>query len=323
MTSDLYSGTFPCSVSVVVPTYCRPGPLVECVRSLVEGSRRPDEIIVVGREDDTATTEALAQAQQLCVGKTAIRAGWVTEPGHVPPVQKGLDLAIGDLVAFVDDDVTVTTGWLGHLLSPFAGPSVGVVGGRVITPAAGPPRLKGKPGRISWYGKHWGNVASLQGFSPIEVQAVMEGNSAWRRELLTSLKFDPVLNFDDASMYGLDLCLQAASRGYRVLYEPRALVFHHAVPRTPELDRTDRPRRVFSYARNYTYIMLRRLPWWRRPIFLAWWFLIGERGGWGLGAAMVEILTGNFPHPRQLWSSLSGKVVGILLTGSGAGVHRA
>lgn len=321
MTPDSNSGMFPCSASVVVPTYRRPVPLIACVRSLVGGSRQPSEIIVIGREDDTTAREALAQAQQLCADKTAFRAGWVTKPGHVPPVQKGLALASSGIVAIVDDDVTVTPEWLGHLLAPFSDPSVGVVGGQVITPASAPPRLKGKPGCISWYGKHWGNVASLEGLSPIDVQAIMEGNSAWRRELLASLKFDPVLNFDDAAMYGLDLCLQAASRGYRVLYEPRALVYHHAVPRAPELDRADRPRRIFSYARNYTYIMLRRLPWWRRPIFLAWWFLIGERGGWGMGAAMVEILRGHFPQPRQLWSALRGKVVGILLTGSGAHVH--
>ena len=304
------------SATIVIPTYRRPGPMIDCVRSLVEGSQQPDEIIVVGREDDTPTKEALVQAEELCAGKSALHAGWVTQPGHLPPVEKGLRLASGEIVAFVDDDVTVTQDWLEHLIAPFSDPTVGVVGGRVITPACQPPRLKGKPGCISWYGKHWGNVASLQGESPIEVEGVMEGNCAWRRELLTSLKFDPVLNFDDACMYGLDLCLQAASRGSRVLYQPRALVYHHAVPRAPELDRNDRPRRVFSYTRNYTYIMLKRLPWWRRPIFLAWWFLVGERGAWGLAAALADIFGGHPPQSQQFWSTMKGKLEGIRLTGS-------
>jgi GT2 family glycosyltransferase len=305
------------TIAVVVPTYRRPGPLIDCVRSLVAGSRQPDEIIVVGREDDTPTKEALVQAQEMCAGKSALRMGWVTQPGHVPPVEKGLALASSDIVAFVDDDVTVTPDWLRHLLAPFSDPSVGVVGGRVITPACQPPRLKGRPGCISWYGKHWGNVAWLPGESPIEVQGAMEGNCAWRRELLASLKFDPVLNFDDASMYGLDLCLQAASSGYRVLYEPRALVYHHAAPRAPDLDRADGPRRIFSYTRNYTYLMLKHLPWWRRPIFLAWWFLIGERGSWGLAAVLADTLTGRLPPFRDVWGALTGKVEGILVLSSG------
>jgi GT2 family glycosyltransferase len=310
-------------VTVVIPTYRRPGPVVECIRSLVEGPRKPDEIIVVGREDDTPTKEALVQAQELCAGKTALRAGWVTETGHLPPVEKGLELASGDVVAFVDDDVTVTADWLGHLLAPFTDPSVGVVGGRVITLGAQPSRLKGRPGCISWYGKHWGNVTSLQGDSPIEVQGVMECNWAWRRDLLTSLKFDPILNFDDAIMYGLDLCLQAKSQGLRVIYEPRALVYHHVAPRLPGLDRADRPRRIFSYTRNYTYIMLKHLPWRRRPIFMAWWFLIGERGGWGLAAVLADSLAGRLPPFGNVWGALTGKVEGILVSASGARAHGA
>jgi hypothetical protein len=149
----------------------------------------------------------------------------------------------------------------------------------------------------------------------------MEGNCAWRRKLLASLKFDPVLNFDDASMYGLDLCLQAASRGSRVIYEPRALVYHHWAPRAPELHRADRPLRVFSYTRNYTYIMLKHLPWWRWPIFIAWWFVMGERGSWGLAAVLAEALTGRLPQFREVWSALKGKVEGIRVSALGARGH--
>jgi GT2 family glycosyltransferase len=282
----------------------------------MESVRRPDEIIVVGRDGDASTCAALVQAQALCAGKTTLRAGWVTEPGHLPPVRKGLELAAGKIVAFVDDDVTVTPEWLEHLVAPFADTSVGVVGGRVVTPGARTHRLKGKPGRTSWYGKHWGNVASLNGDVPLEVEGVMECNWAWRRDLLASLHFDPVLNFDDASMYGLDLSLQARGRGYRVLYEPRALVHHHVAPRAPDLDRADRPKRSFAYSRNYTYIMLKHLPWWRRPIFLAWWFLVGERGAWGLAAVLAEASTGRLPRPRDVWSALRGKVEGVSLAGA-------
>src|SRR5579862_4608943 len=117
------------SVTVVIPTYRRPGPLLDCVRSLIEGSLRPREIIVVGREDDLRTKDAGVHAQHLCEGKTAFRAAWVTVPGHLPPIEKGLALASGDIVVIVDDDVTVTTDWLGYLSGPFSDPDVGVAGG--------------------------------------------------------------------------------------------------------------------------------------------------------------------------------------------------
>jgi GT2 family glycosyltransferase len=308
-------------ITVVVPTYRRPDALVRCIRSLVDGVRGPEEIIVIGREGDLATRQALAEAGESCKDRTTLRTAWVSEPGHLPPVSKGLELSSGDIVAFVDDDVTATPEWLAHLVAPFADPGVGVAGGRVITPASQSARRRGRPGHISWYGKHWGNVASLDGDSPVEVEAVMECNWAWRRDLLASLQFDPVLNFDDASMYGLDLCMQARAKGFRVLYEPRAVVHHHVAPRVASLDRSDRTKRCFAYSRNYTYIMLKHLPRWKRPVFVAWWFVVGERGSWGLAAMVSQISTGRSPRLPEVWSALRGKVEGILLSGSGARAH--
>lgn len=301
------------SITIVIPTYRRPGSLLDCIGSIVQGSRLPDEIIVVGREGDQKTSDAAADAHEICSGKTAFRMAWVTRPGHIPPVQKGLELAAHEIVAFLDDDVTVTPAWLEHLIADFSEPKAAVVGGRVITPAAPPPRLKGKPGCTSWYGRHWGNVASVQGESAFEVGGVMECNWAWRSSVLTSLEFDEILNFDDASMYGLDLCLQAKSAGWRVVYEPRAVVHHHAAPRPSDLDRSDRPKRAFAYARNYTYIMLKHLEWWRKPIFLAWWFLIGERGSRGLAAVVADTVIGHPLQPGEVRSSLSGKLRGAFL----------
>jgi GT2 family glycosyltransferase len=269
--------------------------------------------LVVGRLSDALTRGVLPALKDLCGGETFLHMEWVTEPGHIPPIEKGVGLASGEIVAFVDDDVTVTPQWLDHLVVAFDDATVGVVGGRVITPSAPPPRLKGKPGCTSWYGRHWGNVASLQGDSPLDVSGVMECNWAWRRTVLRSLKFDAVLNFDDASMYGLDLCLQAKSAGWRVIYEPRAVVHHHAAPRSIDLDRADWPRRAFAYARNYTYIMLKHLEWWRKPIFLAWWFLIGERASWGLAAVLADTVNGHPPRASHIKGSLSGKLEGIFL----------
>ena len=110
-----------------------------------------------------------------------------------------------------------------------------------------------------------------------------KGNSIWRRELLASLEFDPVLNFDDAVMYGLDLCLQAKTRGFKLLYDPRALVYHHSAPRAPELDRQERAglRLFLPLPQLHIYHSEKILPYARWLVFLCWWFLIGERGEHG------------------------------------------
>ena len=300
-------------VSIIIPTYLRPETLLKCVESILAGSRRPEEIVIVGRAGDTGTEEAVAAIETAAETGVRIRSAWVATRGHIPPVETGLQAATGELVATLDDDVTVTPEWLSSIVSHFSDPTIGVVGGRVLVPGESPQKLKGRPGCISWYGKTWGNIGSLDVTSAIEVDTVMECNWIWRRQLLASLEFDPILNFDDAAMYGLDLCLQAKKRGFRVFYDPRALVYHHVAPRAPELDRQKRGPRSFSYCRNSTYIMLKRLPVWRRSAFLVWWFLIGERGGWGLGSLLADTLRAGWRKERHVGQAWRGKMEGIRL----------
>lgn len=302
------------NVTIVVPSYRRPDSLTSCVRSILEGRARPHEIIVVGRQGDEETEQAIDLLKNLTKDNSVeLRAGWVTTPGHMPPVEAGARMASGNIVAILDDDVTVHSDWLSRISAVFADPQVGVAGGKVTTAGMAAPKLKGRPGQISWYGKTWGNVGSMDGTAPIEVCGVMEGNWAWRHGLLSSVVFDPVLNFDDASMYGLDLCFQARRRGYRVVYEPRAGVDHHAAARLPELDRADRPRRTFSYCRNYTYIMLKNSSAWKRLVFVAWTFLVGENQSWGGASLLADILTRGPSAQRSVALAFQGKMEGIKL----------
>jgi GT2 family glycosyltransferase len=287
--------------------------LLKCVASILEGSRLPDEILIVGRKGDAGTENAIATIDVEQHPSVKVRSAWVTEPGHVPPVETGVLTASCDLVAVVDDDVTVTPDWLSLMASHFSDPTIGVVGGRVFYPGEPLPKKKGKPGCISWYGKSWGNLGSETGPDTLEVDSVMEGNCIWRRDLLASLEFDPVLNFDEAAMYGLDLCLQAKEQGFKLVYDPRALVYHHVAPRATELSRQDRGPRLYCYCRNYSYIILKRFPLWRRAVFLGWWFLIGERGGWGLGAIAVDAVRRRPQWRNEAMPALAGKVAGLRL----------
>ena len=141
----------------------------------------------------------------------------------------------------------------------------------------------------------------------------MEGNCLWRRDLLVSLEFDPILNFDDAVLYGLDLCFQARKRGYKLLYEPKAMAYDLAAPRAPELDRQRTGPRLFCLCRNQTYIILKRFPLWRRPMFLLWWFLIGERPAWGLASWLFDTLQGGWRKKRYVVEAWRGKLEGLRL----------
>lgn len=311
-------------ISVVIPTYMRPSALEQCVLSLRGLDVKPDEIVIAGRKGDSETAKMIHDLQSEPSTGPRLRDVWVSIPGHIPPVCEAMQAATGEIVAIVDDDVTVPREWLGLLVANFEADSrVAVVGGRVSVPDQLPPPLKGLPGRLTWYGRLWANLGNLPGSEPIDVVAVQECNWAWRKSVVQTLEFDMILNFDDASMYGLDWCLQAQALGYRVVYDPRAAVWHHTAPRAPELDRADSVRRAISYCRNYTYIMMKHLPVWQQLAFLAWWLLIGERGGWGLAVAAADAVVNRRLNRREeIAASLRAKMTGIRLavarrTGSG------
>jgi GT2 family glycosyltransferase len=297
------------AVSVVVPTWRRAAWLERCLNCLIAQRVAPREVLVVGRRDDTDARD-IASAIGL---KAPFRLRWleVERSGHIAPVMLGLEEASGDVVAFLDDDTEPAPGWLAALLAPFSDKQVGCVGGRVVTPGFPPGKAARDAGEIRWYGQHSANLGAREGMVPVPVDGVMEGNWAWRRPLLKMLEFDPVLDFDHAPMYGLDLCLQADRRGFRTLYQPSALVIHKPGPRDPDLDRADIARRTRAYSRNYTYVILKHLSYPRKFVYLAWSWLVGERGSYGLLLIPIDLLSrrrGVLPMAR---ASFAGRWDGI------------
>jgi GT2 family glycosyltransferase len=297
-------------VSVVIPTWRRARWLDRCLRSVLDGERGADEVLVVGRSDDVPARSVIAN----WAGPSAERVRWVEVdgPGHVAPVRRGLDAATGDVVAFLDDDADPDPGWLAALLRPFEDNRVACAGGRVFTLGSNG-IVHSDAGRVRLYGKYIGNIGALETPTAVTVDAVMEGNWAWRADVLRSLRFDPVLDFDDASMYGLDLCLQAATMGYRVVYEPAARVLHHAAPRDGRLDRKNRAPRNFAYSRNYTYIALKHLKGLRRALFCGWWWLVGERGSYGAVKAAADLALRGPRKWTDVAASFAGKREGVRL----------
>jgi GT2 family glycosyltransferase len=296
----------PLVVSIVIPTWRRATYLAQNLEGVLGQSRPADEIIVVGRDEDVAAHEV--------VRSQGSRVRWLggADPGHVRPIRAGLAAVRGDIVAFLDDDVRPDQDWLERLLACFDEPNIACAGGRVVN-AGFTGKVRTDAGQIRWYGRHIGNVGALETRGSIRVASVMECNWAWRTSILRSLAFDPRLDFDDGSMYGLDLCLQAKQAGYDIVYTAETRVRDAGAPRDPSLDRGDRAQRSFTYSRNYTLIALNRFKGLQRLAFIAWWWLVGERGSYGLGTAMADlVLVGPRVWPR-IKRSFQGKAEGLRL----------
>lgn len=272
------------TISVIVVNYNGGEMLADALESLQRQTRPADEIIVV----DNASTDGSAAAVPRFPGVELIRS--TTNLGFTGGNNLGMTHARGDYIALLNSDAVADDGWLAELertLSESANAAVAV--GKILFPVS-PPRIDQAGAEFNDIGNYWGRgygeIDSGQYDEPAEVPGVTACAMLLRR---SALQDEPL--FDDSIfMYGeeLDLSIRLRSRGLRILYSPRAVVWHrgmHSVMRSqvqPQLFQQFHANRnrLKILARYYpARILLRKLP--LLALGLAYWNLFFLRhGGW-------------------------------------------
>jgi len=142
----------------------------------------------------------------------------------------GVAAAQGDVLLFLNDDVVPRrSDWLGQLLGHLQRPEIGIVGAKLVYRSGaiqhagvvvGMPEGAGHPGRRTFQNDLWRWLNYTR-----DVSAVTAACMGIRRAVFAELGgFDTnfAVNYND-----VDLCLRAREAGYRVIYEPRAVLRHH------------------------------------------------------------------------------------------------
>ncbi len=125
--------------TIIVPTFNRYQLLRQCAASLAHLEYPEDrhKIIIV---DDGSDDETRSWALQ--GGLSGLRCQYVRleeNQGVAAARNRGLNLAEGDFVAFLDDDCTVEGGWLKLVVKTFQSfPGAGAVGGSILNPQDDP-----------------------------------------------------------------------------------------------------------------------------------------------------------------------------------------
>ncbi|MCD6361640.1 MAG: glycosyltransferase, partial [Armatimonadetes bacterium] len=214
------------TATVLVPSYRRPDSLSACLDALLDGSRLPEQIIVVLRDTDGESHQALSEWRRRA-GERAERVELVevSEPGQAAATNAGLARARGDVVCFIDDDCRPTRQWLERILAHYDDPSVVGVGGRDIVHHGDEisARPAGPVGRITWYGRITGNHHQPVGDEPREVQHLKGANMSFRRA--AAQPFDT--NIRGAHLSDTNASLTARAGGGRLIYDPLAAVHHY------------------------------------------------------------------------------------------------
>lgn len=243
----------PNDVTVVVPTR-NPDP--DRLDRLVTSLGPVGRVVVVDDASDTPVHTDLAELVRL-----AAQQG----PGGAR--QAGLARITTPLVAFVDDDVNVTPGWLDPLLAQFGDDRVGLVAPRVLsTPGTGalarfdeqrsPLDLGPEPARVR---------------SGTRVSYVPAAALVCRTDAIAAVAgFDPTLRFGE----DVDLVWRLDEQGWRCRYEPAAIVRHR-----PRATLATWGRQRFGYGSSAAPLALRH-PNALAPVRMSGWSL----AVWGLVA---------------------------------------
>jgi len=233
-------------ITVVVPTHNRSRLLARTITSLAEQDLAPMEVVVV---DNACTDDTQAVVQGLA--KHVRRLRYVVEPqlGVSHARNRGAAEANGELVVFIDDDAVASRGWLGALtLAAQDSPGAAAVAGPIDLrwPRAAPSWVRGLEG---WYGRYDLGAERRTIDYPLYP---FGSNLALRREAFLSVGGFPgelgprgsvrIANEEDG------LFRRVAARGWTVIYEPDALVYHWV--HSERLSRRYLLRRAFTQGRS-------------------------------------------------------------------------
>lgn len=212
------------TASVVVCTRDRVVDLANCLPGLQRLAEQGHEIIVVDSCPSNDSTVRLVESYP------AIRYLHEPRPGAGIARNRGLLAATRDIVAFTDDDAQVDVGWLAALLRNFDDPIVAVVTGITMP-------LELETEAQLWFEQtnSFGRGFVRKQFDANNLNPLAAGlvgasvNVAIRRGVLkeTGL-FDEALGPGTGACSGEDheFFYRVLARGYRIVYEPAALVWH-------------------------------------------------------------------------------------------------
>lgn len=278
------------TVSVIIPTFRRPGQLVRCLHALALQTVPPTEVLVATRADDGPTRRALALARS--AGRVAVTVVEVGRANASVARNRCLERARGDVIAMLDDDTVPRPGWLAALVARFRDdPRIGGVGGPdwlagVETPPADRPA---RVGRVQWWGRRVGLHHDGTN-APCDVEWLKGANMSFRRLALPAGGFRQDLR-GSAAQFAEDVALALAVRaaGWKLVYDPAVAVAHF--PGTLVAGHDHRTllddTSLEDAAHNESVAMLAYLPRARRLVFRCWAALVGTRLLPGLVAALI------------------------------------
>jgi GT2 family glycosyltransferase len=196
-------------ISVIIPHFNQPAELLACLASLRRQSYATAVEIIVIDNGSTEPPRLPPDDSDIMLAKQPI-------PGPGPARNRGVELASGDVLAFIDADCTAHEDWLQSIAQRMADGRNVILGGAVLVKYRDPER----PSFVEPYEA----VYSYRNDKHIREGFSGTGNLAVRRNVLEQV--GPFGGIDVAE--DRDWGLRAGRSGFAITYCPEMIVYHPA-----------------------------------------------------------------------------------------------
>jgi GT2 family glycosyltransferase/glycosyltransferase involved in cell wall biosynthesis len=213
----------PISVSIVIPVLNNFELTKQCLAAMARArGLTMTEIIVVDNASTDSTPEFLREARH----KGRLRSiRNETNQGFARACNQGAAQARGNILLFLNNDTVPVPGWIDALFAAAKRPEVGIVGAKLLyanntIQHAGIGWINGVPDHPHCHA----DPLAPEVNTPRELDMVTGACFMIHRDLFLQLA-----GFDESYRNGvedIDLCLRARAAGWKVVYEPRSVVYH-------------------------------------------------------------------------------------------------
>ena len=210
------------AATIVIPIFNRLDLTRDCLAAIRANTSASYEIIVV----DNASTDGSADflREQEKAGAIRLITNFRNE-GFAHACNQGAQAARSSLLLFLNNDTKVTAGWLDAMVQAAGRPQVGIVGAKLLyadnrIQHAGIGFINGIPDHPHRHAA--ANAPEVNQFR--ELDMVTGACLMIQRELFLQLA-----GFDESYRNGvedIDLCLRVRAANRKVVYEPKAVVYH-------------------------------------------------------------------------------------------------
>jgi glycosyltransferase involved in cell wall biosynthesis len=203
-------------ISIVIPTFNRRELLEEAIDSIAMQTYGGRFELIIVDDGSSDGTEQMVRQKAQSVSFPLVYLSQ-TNAGPATARNNGIHHARADLIAFTDSDCTVDKRWLEVLVRHFSNPEIAGAGGIAVSK---------REDTLSKYFDYTGLYNSRLFPDKPGVNYLLTLNACYRKQALIDVGMFSQ-DFTHPGGEDPELCIRLRNKGYRLVFEPNAIVVHN------------------------------------------------------------------------------------------------